>query len=150
MNNTRHHTGSGPFRVSEAANLGLHALAVIAAGPEPSHRTREIAARLKASAAHLAKVMVVLEHAGLVTGTRGPTGGYRLNRPARQISLREIYEAVEGPMQARACLFSEPVCEAQGCVLSKYFGGLNREVIRKLARTRLTDLVKEFGGKNGK
>ena len=150
MNNTRHHTGSGPFRVSEAANLGLHALAVIAAGPEPSHRTREIAARLKASVTHLAKVMVVLDHAGLVVGTRGPAGGYRLARPASRIFLKEIYEAIEGPMQARECLFGEPVCEAQGCVLSKYFGGLNREVIRKLARTRLTDLVKEFGGKNGK
>ena len=150
MTNRGHQSGSGPFRVSEAANLGLHALAVIAAGPEPIARTREIAARLKASAAHLAKVMAALEHAGLVTGTRGPTGGYRLNRPARQISLREIYEAVEGPMRARACLFSEPVCEAEGCALSNYFGKLNREVMRTLQRTRLTDLVKEFGGKNGK
>ena len=150
MTNNPRPNGSGPFRVSEAANLGLHALAVIAASSEPVTRTREIAARLKASAAHLAKVMVALEHAGLVTGARGPAGGYRLNRPARQITLREIYEAIEGPMQARECLFGEPVCEAGGCVLSKYFGGLNREVIRKLARTRLTDLVKEFGGKNGK
>ncbi len=146
----RRQNGSGPFRVSEAANLGLHALAVIAAGPEPVARTREIAVRLKASAAHLAKVMVALEHAGLVAGTRGPAGGYRLMRPASRISLKEIYEAIEGPMQARACLFGEPVCEAGGCMLSKYFGGLNREVIRKLARTRLTDLTKEFGGKNGK
>jgi Rrf2 family protein len=150
MTNKGHKNGSGPFRVSEAANLGLHALAVIAAGPEPVARTREIAVRLKASAAHLAKVMVALEHAGLVTGARGPTGGYRLNRPARQISLREVYEAVEGPMQARACLFGEPVCEASGCALSSYFGKLNRDVIRTLERTRLTDLVKEFGGKNGK
>jgi Rrf2 family protein len=150
MTNTRHHTGSGPFRVSEAANLGLHALAVIAAGPEPSCRSREIAARLKASVAHLAKVMVALEHAGLVVGTRGPSGGYQLARPASRIFLKEIYEAVEGPMQARACLFGEPVCEAGGCVLSAYFGKLNRDVVRTLARTRLTDLVKEFGGKNGK
>jgi Rrf2 family protein len=150
MSNTGRQNGSGPFRVSEAANLGLHALAVIAAGPEPTCRTREIAARLKASAAHLAKVMVALEHAGLVTGTRGPAGGYRLNRPARQISLREIYEAVEGPMQARACLFGEPVCSAGGCALSGYFGKLNRDVMRTLERTRLTDLVKEFGEKNGK
>ena len=150
MTNTRHQNGSGPFHVSEAANLGLHALAVIAAAPGPVTRTREIAARLKASVAHLAKVMVALEHAGLVVGTRGPTGGYRLSRPASRISLREIYEAIEGPMQARECLFGEPVCEAQGCVLSKYFGGLSREVIRTLARTRLTDLVKEFGGNSGK
>jgi len=142
--------GSGPFRVSEAANLGLHALAVIAASPGPVTPTREIAVRLKASAAHLAKVMVALEHAGLVTGTRGPAGGYRLSRPARQITLREIYEAIEGPMQARSCLFGEPVCDAEGCALSDYFGKLNREVIRTLGRTRLTDLVKEFGGNNGK
>jgi Rrf2 family protein len=150
MSNRPRPGGSGPFRVSEAANLGLHALAVLAAGSESVTRTREIAARLKASVAHLAKVMVALDHAGLVVGTRGPAGGYQLARPASRISLKEIYEAIEGPMQARACLFGEPVCEAGGCTLSKYFGGLNREVIRKLARTRLTDLVREFGGKNGK
>jgi Rrf2 family protein len=180
MTNIPRPNGSGPFRVSEAANLGLHALAVIAASSEPvtrtreiaarlsasaAHlakvmvalehaepivRTREIAARLKASAAHLAKVMVALEHAGLVTGTRGPSGGYRLNRPARQITLREIYEAIEGPMQVRACLFGEPVCTRGGCALSDYFGKLNRDVARTLEHTRLTDLVKEFGGKHGK
>jgi len=136
--------------VSEAANLGLHALAVIAASPEPLTRTRDIAARLRASAAHLAKVMVALEHAGLVTGTRGPAGGYRLSRPAARVTLKEIYEAVEGPIQARACLFGGPVCDAKGCTLSRYFGRLNRDVTRTLERTHLTDLVKEFGGKNGK
>jgi Rrf2 family protein len=150
MSNILRPTGSAPFRVSGAANLGLHAMAVIAAGPEPSRRTREIAARLKASVAHLAKVMVALEHAGLVTGTRGPAGGYRLARPASRISLREVYEAIEGPMAAPACLFGDPVCEAERCVLSDYFGGLNREVVRKLARTRLTDIVNVFGGKHGK
>jgi Rrf2 family protein len=149
MTNRGRQSGSGPFRVSEAANLGLHALAVIAASPEPVARTREIAGRLKASASHLAKVMVALEHAGLVVGTRGPSGGYRLTRPASRISLREIYEAVEGPMQARACLFGEPVCEAGGCGLSDYFGKVNRDIIRTLERTRLTDLVKEFEGENG-
>jgi Rrf2 family protein len=149
MTNKRRPNGSGPFRVSEAASLGLHALAVIAAAPEPATRARAIAARLRASAAHLAKVMVALERAGLVAGTRGPAGGYRLNRPARSISLREIYEAVEGPMQARACLFGAPVCKSGRCALSSYFGRLNRDVIRTLERTRLTDLVGEFGGKGG-
>jgi len=53
-------------------------------------------------------------------------------------------------MQARACLFGEPVCRRGGCALSVYFGKLNRDVIRTLEHTRLTDLVKEFGGKSGK
>ena len=65
--------------------------------------------------------------AGLVAGTRGPAGGYRLMRPARQITFRQIYEAVEGPMQARACLFGEPVCKKGRCALSSYFGRLNRD-----------------------
>jgi Rrf2 family protein len=150
MTNRRRPAGSAPFRVSEAANLGLHALAVIAAGPEPTARTREIATRLEASVAHLAKVMVALEHAGLVAGTRGPAGGYRLTRPAARISLKDIYEAIEGPMAAPACLFGEPVCQSDGCMLSDYFGRLNRDVIRTMARARLTDLVREFGGKSGK
>ena len=150
MTNKTRSGGSGPFHVSEAANLAIHALAVIAARPGLLTRTREIATRLKASVAHLAKVMGALERAGLVTGTRGPAGGYRLNRPARQISLREIYEAVEGPMEARECLFGEPVCNAESCALSDYFGKLNRDVIRTLGRARLTDLVREFGGEDGK
>lgn len=142
--------GSGPLRVSEAANLAIHALAVMAASHDPLTRTREIAARLKASLAHLAKVMATLERAGLVAGTRGPAGGYRLARPASRVSLKEVYEAVEGPISARSCLFGEPVCEADGCVLSDYFGRLNRELARKLARLKVSDLVGEFGGENGK
>jgi Rrf2 family protein len=93
--------------------------------------------------------MVALERAGLVVGTRGPAGGYRLSRPASRISLKDIYEAIEGQLETRACLFGEPVCEFEGCVLSDYFGRLNRDVVRTLGRTRLTELVKEFGGKNG-
>jgi Rrf2 family protein len=150
MANIHRPSNPGPFRVSEAANLALHALAVVAASPDPVTRTREIAARLKASAAHLAKVMGALERAGLVYGARGPAGGYCLARPAARITLKEIYEAVEGPLQQKVCLFGEPVCDSEGCNLSEYFGKLNREVARTLARTRLTELAKEFGADNEK
>jgi len=150
MANKGHLNGPGPIRVSEAANLAIHALAVIAASTGPLTRTREIAARLKASLAHLAKVMATLERAGLVYGARGPAGGYRLARPATRISLKEVYEAIEGPLQARSCLFGKPVCETDGCVLSDYLGGLNRELTRKLARVKVSDLIEAFGDENGK
>lgn len=150
MTNRARPTGPGPVRVSEAANLAIHALAVIAASPDPLTRTREIAARLKASLAHLAKVMATLERAGFVYGARGPAGGYRLARPARSMSLKEVYEAVEGPMQVYSCLFGEPVCESDGCVLSDYFGRLNRGLVRKLAKVKVSDLIGEFGGDSGK
>jgi Rrf2 family iron-sulfur cluster assembly transcriptional regulator len=137
---------SEPYSVSEAANLALHGMALLASRPDTNVRARDIARALAVSEAHLAKVMGRLERAGLVTGLRGPAGGYRLARPARQIRLSEVYEAVEGKIEARPCLFGVPVCDGSGCSLGDYFGAVNRRVADKLARTRLSDIKVSFGG----
>jgi len=47
---------------------------------------------------YLEQIFQRLRRARLVTGKRGPGGGYRLARPASEITLREIVEAVEGPV----------------------------------------------------
>ena len=134
------------FRASEAAALGLHAAAVLAGVEDRLAPTREIAAALKVSEAHLAKVMVQLERSGIVTGVRGPTGGYRLARPARHITLKEVYEAIEGPLQAGDCPFGVPVCDGTRCVLGGFFDRLNRQAVDKLHRTRVSDIVLTLGG----
>ena len=141
---------SNIFRVSEAANLALHAMAVMAGAGDRPVRTRDIADGLKASAAHLAKVMGALERAGLLIGTRGPSGGYRLARPAERIYLKEVYEAVEGPLVVGRCLFGVPVCDGRRCILGGFFSGVNRQVEKKLAETRLSEIVLKIGGTRGK
>lgn len=138
------------FRVSEAANLALHATAALAGGDGQMARTRELAAGLRVSEAHLAKVMMTLERAGLVTGTRGPAGGYRLARPAERISLAEVYEAVEGPLAGGRCIFGIPVCNGRGCLLGGYFGRVTREAVAKLRKTKLSALAVATGGNRGK
>ena len=147
MNN---HPASTFFRVSGAANLGLHAMAVLAGAGDRVVRTREIAVGLKASASHLAKVMGALERAGLVLGTRGPSGGFRLARPAERVRLKEIYEAVEGPLLAGKCLFGVPACNGERCILGGFFGRVNRQVESKLTRTRLSEIALKIGVKHGK
>jgi Rrf2 family iron-sulfur cluster assembly transcriptional regulator len=139
---------SEPYAVSEAANLALHGMALLAGRPGDHVTARNIARALAVSEAHLAKVMGRLERAGLVTGLRGPAGGYRLARPAREIFLNQIFEAVEGKIEARPCLFGIPVCDGSGCALGDYFGAVNRRVADKLARTRLSDIKVSFGGTN--
>lgn len=47
---------------------------------------------------YLEQIFQVLRRAGLVTSKRGPGGGYTLSRSPARISLREIVEAVEGPL----------------------------------------------------
>ena len=139
---------SQPYGVSEAANLALHGMALLARNGQGRSRAREIASLLGVSEAHLAKVLARLERAGLVAGQRGPSGGYTLARPARDISLLEVYEAVEGPLQSRPCLFGVPVCKGNGCALGCFFGSLNRKVADKLARTRLSEVKVKLGGNN--
>jgi Rrf2 family protein len=48
---------------------------------------------------YLHKTLKGLVRAGILLSSRGPTGGYRLARPAKRISLLDIVEAVDGPVR---------------------------------------------------
>lgn len=128
-------------RIPEAASLGIHAAAILAAEPERSVPTRELAGRLQASEAHLAKVMQRLARAGLVRSTRGPKGGFRLRRPPAEISLLDVYEAVDGRVEASACLFGTPVCGRATCIFGDYLTEFDERFASYLANTTLGELV---------
>ena len=131
---------AGLLKMSEAVSLGLHAAALLADHDDGPCTTRRLAGRLEASEAHLAKVMQRLAKAGLVASTRGPRGGFVLAAPADEITLLEVYEAIEGPVEPTGCLFGAPVCGGKACI----FGGVLSEVETRLrnflAGTRLSDL----------
>ena len=128
------------FRVSEAANLALHAMALLAANPDKLIRTKQIAFILHASEAHLAKIMLILQHAGLVLATRGPAGGFKLAKNSAKVSLKQIYEAIEGPIVIEKCIFSVPICGGKKCILSSFFQSVNRQVAEKLKNTMLSEV----------
>lgn len=130
----------GILRSSEAASLALHAAGLLAEDTASRLRVKELAARLKVSAAHLAKVLQRLEQAGIVVGARGPNGGYRLARAPQRVSLVEVYEAVAGPLAEDICPFRIPVCAGNGCLLGSFFRSVSRKVTAQLAGTRLSDI----------
>ena len=103
------------IRMSEATALGLHTMAVVARHNEPTS-TAQIATELRASEAHLSKVLQRLAKVGLVHSIRGPKGGFALERPPEAISLLGVYEAVEGPLESNRCLLGNPVCQPQPVV----------------------------------
>lgn len=59
-------------------------------------RIRDIAHRHGIPQRFLVQILLQLKRAGLVTSTRGSRGGYRLVRPPRDISLAEVFDAVDG------------------------------------------------------
>jgi Rrf2 family protein len=129
------------LNISEAASLALHTMAVLAQGNRQRMRNQEIARRLGASGHHLAKVMQRLAKAGLVDSACGPRGGFVLGKPADQVSLLTIYEAVEGPLSEHACLLNEPICRGNCCVLGEVLDSIRRQLRDYLDRTTLAELA---------
>lgn len=132
---------STALNISEAASLGLHAMALLAAKEEHHLSAGEMAKHLKASEAHLAKVLQRLAHMGLVHSVRGPHGGFWLARRAEEISLLEIYEAIEGPLCGDTCLLESPVCYGTSCILGGLIETVNRQVREYLSGTKLSELA---------
>ncbi|MBQ7299375.1 MAG: Rrf2 family transcriptional regulator [Clostridia bacterium] len=83
------------------------------------------------------KILGKLLEAGLVASKLGAGGGYYLARPASEISIAEIIEAIEGPILISSCLCGgyncERVTDCSKCVFHCMFETLNEELHKKLA-----------------
>jgi len=139
------------IKISDAASLGLHAMLFMAGAGNRLVSTREIAAHDRVSEAHLAKVLQRLVKVGLVRSTRGPRGGFALGVPADQITLKQIYEAIEGPMPETpgCCLFGTPVCGEHRCLFGGLLQSVSRQFREHMARTKLSEFIEESNERKG-
>lgn len=118
------------LKISEAASLAIHTMMMLAAKPGVHQSTKSIAETLDVSEAHLAKVMQRLARLDMVHSTRGPKGGFVLAKAPDTVTLLDIYEAIEGPLEPPACLLHKPVCDGSGCI----FGGSLKEETDRLKK----------------
>jgi Rrf2 family cysteine metabolism transcriptional repressor len=105
---------------------------------------------------YLEHLVAKLRDAGLVTSTRGAHGGYRLARPAEEIQMLEVVEALEGPVTPMECFHAERegkvLCshESDGdraCATKMLWTRVQGGVTRALAGTTLAELV-EFSNQS--
>lgn len=132
------------LRISEAASLAIHTAVYLAAHPDTLVSTKEIARVLHASDAHLSKVLQRLARVGLVRSIRGPHGGFALLKPANKITLREVYEAIEGPLSSSVCLLEQPACRQGRCVMGSILRGIYQEIEKYLSKTTVGSLKDVF------
>ena len=88
------------MKIGSKGHYGLLALAELAANYRVRRpvQVREIAKNQNIPSEYLGQIMVVLKRAHLVHGSRGPTGGYILARAPEAITVKEILQALEGPV----------------------------------------------------
>jgi Rrf2 family protein len=129
--------------ISEAASLGMHSMALIAS-EEKKISVAAIAGRLRVSEFHLSKVLQRLVKSGLVKSSRGPQGGFTLAENRNPITLLDVYEAIEGPMDRSSCLLDERSCNKQACILGDTLHDMSALFKNHLGKTRIADLAHLF------
>jgi len=107
---------------------------------------QDIAARQEISLSYLEQLFARLRRAGIVSGLRGPGGGYRLSRPARTIQMAEVIAAVDEPIKTTRCRDgSIKSCQGRSgrCIAHDLWDELGRQIHVFLEGVTLEDVVEQ-------
>ncbi len=126
----------GRYAVMAMADLGKH-------DPEGSVPLSLIAERQQISLAYLEQLFLKLRRAGLVDSARGRLGGYRLGKPATEISIAEIMQAVEEELHMTRCGIdsAKPCVGGKRCLTHGLWDALGEQISQFLESVTLREVI---------
>ncbi len=117
------------------------ALAYMAQNESVSTSAKDIVAELDVPRRLLAEVLKDLSRSLIVSGTRGPGGGYRLNKKPADITLCEVVECLDGPLNVADCS-DKGVCDrSPSCIIKSGVIKLAEDIRSVLTNATLADLA---------
>ena len=131
------------MKLTRASSYALHAVACMAqqknvAKPVASHK---IAEERGIPERFLLKVLKPLVTARVLLSIKGPNGGYRLARPASDINMLEIVEAVDGPLRGLVPAVEGAAGAKLDCQLTAICDQAADTTRKQLQKVRLSDLA---------
>ena len=100
-----HNHRSSIMNVGRRVDYAIRALCYLAAQPTGQQVSRSHIQQQQNIPPHfLSKILRGLVNAGILESIPGAHGGFRLGRPAQQISIRVVYESIEGPLSLIDCV----------------------------------------------
>ncbi len=123
------------LRLTSATDYAIRSMLYIASLPEDRVVLRtEVAEAQKIPPSFTAKILRALVRAGLLRSSRGVHGGFALARPAAEVNLLEVIEAIEGPLGIAECVPDPLKCEhAVNCPAS---------AVWTLVQERIADILR--------
>ena len=136
--------GQKALKISAKARYGLRILMDIALheGDPAPRTTAAIADSQQLSLKFISRLVIPLRQAGMIRSIRGISGGFRLARPPSDITLLDIVETLQGPVEILDCLGgAAPCARAQGCVSRSVWGDVNTAFTNALAAMTLEKVI---------
>lgn len=133
------------MKLSTKGRYGLRALIDLALYSEnETVSIQSIARRQNISDSYLEQLMRKLRSAGLIVSVRGAQGGYKLARPASEISVGDVLRALEGSLEAVTCGGEDNSCQgADLCVTKFVWERINSSIRDTVDSIKLSQLVEE-------
>ncbi|MBL8290926.1 MAG: Rrf2 family transcriptional regulator [Bryobacterales bacterium] len=124
-----------------AARVMIH----LASLPVGERASRDILAEASQTPTHfLSKILQSLARSGLIVSRRGASGGFALARPADQLTLLDVLEAIEGPLALNRCLEkSTPCSRSTWCGAHLVWARAQAALIEVLRSATLTELARQ-------
>ncbi len=135
------------MQFTKAEEYGIFGILYLARqAPEKITPLSEISQSEDVPEKFLAKIFQSLTKSGVIRSHRGVKGGFSLARPAVDISVMEIVEAIQGRYQIAKCLHTDNICEKKDCpvktLLSEAQDALT-DVFRRYTIDKLVEMQKE-------
>lgn len=137
------------MKLTRGGEYGIRGVLYLAGQPEGKvTMLAEIARAQEVPARFLAKIFQALAKAGLVRSHRGAKGGFSLGRSAGQITVKDVVEAVEGPIHLNICLLGPGECDLEKtCPLHKVWREAQDRMLEVLSHANFADLVRNGGSR---
>ncbi len=133
------------MKFSTKAEYGLRAL-VNLAQKKGYYSLAQIAKEEKISLAYLERLFAKLKKSGLVISQKGIKGGYKLANPLNQVSVKDIFVALEGDIAPYNCncLSLQSICKTAkcSCNIKAVWQKLEKEISKTLESIKLSELIK--------
>ncbi len=131
------------MKLTQYSNYALRSLQFAALRSPGLCRVDDVAAAHGISRAHIVKIVHELGQAGLLETQRGRGGGFRLARPAAEITVGEVLRITEGPFELVECFNAETnSCPLIGiCRLSRAIGRAMAAFIAVLDKVTIADIA---------
>ena len=133
--------------LTRKTDYALVALAGLAQQGARSCSARDLAEQLHLPLPVLRNILKLLTARGLLISTRGPSGGYRLARSPSEITLTQVFEVIEGPVQLALCCpvgadEDEPKCQLEpSCKIKGSIRRVHESLLRFLDQVTLAQIV---------